>query len=109
MTDFVRPDQIFEVPIAGGTLRISPSCDFMHQFPNGAWMLKYWDTDHDPPRMCNVFMEESSAAFLIDHCDLDVAPRTFMGEQEHTQWVGWAATHSIMDLDFEIDDNGASS
>lgn len=103
MNNFVRPDKIYEIPIQGGELKISPSCDFVHQFPNGAWMLKYWDVDNEPPRMCNVFMDEAAAAFLIDSCDLDVLPRTFMGEQEHSQWIGWAALHSLDDLDFETD------
>ncbi len=105
--NFVKPDRCFQVPIDGGELKISPSCDFMNHFPNDAWMLKYWDVEHEPPRMCNVFMNSASAQFLIDHCELEIVERKFMGEQEHSQWLGWASMYDLAELDFEpeIDDN----
>jgi hypothetical protein len=100
MHDYIRPDRCFEVPIQGGVLKISPSVDFLHYLPNGAWMLKYWDTEHNPSRMCNVFMHEDAAHFLMTQCDVEVIAREHMGEQEYDQYLGWAANHTLMDLDF---------
>jgi hypothetical protein len=99
VSDFVRADVVHRVPIQGGELLISPSMDFLHHFPNGAWVLKYWDSENDPPRFCNVFMHEDSANYLVENCDVEVMPREFMGTAEHEQYLGWAATQ-LTELDF---------
>lgn len=108
MSDFVRPDHIYRVPMEGGSeLQISPSIDFLHTFPNGAWVLKYYDPNNEPPRFCNIFMSEESAMFLIEHCEVEAMDRQFMGAQEHEQYLGWAATFQLSELDFDIgEDNG---
>lgn len=104
MSDFeVVPDRIFEIPMADGVLQVSPSCDIMHVFANGATMLKYWDVNNEPPRMCNVFMDQASAAWLVNTCDLEVLERKRMGTQEHEQYIGWAAMQ-LCDEDFGIED-----
>jgi hypothetical protein len=102
MNDFIRPDKCFQVPIEGGELKVSPSIDFLHYFPNGAWMLKYFDGEHDPPRFCNVLMTEQSAYWLMTNCGVEVMAREYMSESEHDQYLGWAATHQLAELDFEI-------
>lgn len=103
MSEFIVPDVIYKVPINGGELFISPSCDFLHHFPNDAWMLKYWNTDEQPPSLHNVFMHEDSAQFLQNKCKVEVLERKRMGQEEHEQYLGWAATQ-LADLDFDIED-----
>lgn len=107
--NYIRPDQVYEIPIQGGVLMVSPSCDIMHHFRNGAWMLKYWDVNHEPPRMCNVFMPDATAAALVDMCDLEVLDRKYMGAQEHEQWVGWSATYNLLELDFVPEEEGGEN
>lgn len=89
---YIKPDLLYTVPIDNGELHISPSMDFLHFFPPlGAYMLKYYDVDHVPPRMCNVMLNEDSARFLMDHCKVEVIFRESMGVEEHEQLLGWQA------------------
>jgi hypothetical protein len=102
MTDFVRPDTIHQVPIQGGVLSISPSIDFLHHFPNDAWVLKYWNSEGG--NMCNVFMTGESAHFLNRVCGVEIMERQYMGTQEHEQYLGWASMTLLTELDFEAED-----
>lgn len=102
--NYIQPDKLFTIPIQGGELNISPSCDVMHHLPNDAWMLKYWDLDSEPPKLCNVFMDSGAAAALIEMCELEVCERKVMRNEEHSQWVGWAALHELDGLDFDVPD-----
>lgn len=105
MSDFIVPDQIHVVPIVGGELKLSPSHDFLHHFErNGAWILKYWNCDAEPPHMSNVLLNAAAAQFLIDSCGIEVCERKRMGEQEHEQYLEWATLHELQELDF--DDSG---
>lgn len=111
ISEFVIPDNIFEVPIVNGVLHISPSHDFIHHWEaNGAWMLKYWNTDVEPPRMNNIPVNEEQANFLIKACGIEVCERVRMGTQEHEHYLAWASVNELAELDFipeEQDDSEA--
>lgn len=100
---YIKPDRIFTVPIADGELYVSPATDFLHYFrPLGVYMLKYWDLDNEPPRLCNVMMGEESAKWLMDKCDVECFDRKSIGEQEHEQLIHWQASElESSGLDFE--------
>lgn len=104
---YISPDRLYSVPVDNGILHISPSMDFLHFFPPlGAYMLKYYDVDHVPPRMCNVMMNEDSARFLMENCKVEVIFRESMGVQEHEQLLTWQASQlsdSAFDFEFPPD------
>lgn len=101
MSDFIFEDIVHTVPIEGGHLYLSPAHDFLHHFErNGAWILKYWNTEAEPPRFNNVVMCEESARFLIEHCDIEVTPRRKMSVQEHEHYMLFCEDQ-MGDLDFE--------
>lgn len=104
MSEFIRKDQIHRVPIQGGELMVSSSHDFLHHFSrNGAWILKYWESNHEPPRFHNVVLAEEAAHWLMENCDLEVCERRFMGEQEHEHFMQWQEVN-LGELDFEVDE-----
>lgn len=107
MSEFIREDKVYSVPIVNGELLISPSHDFLHHWHrNGAWMLKYYNTEAEPPRMCNIPVSEVQARYLIDNCGLEVCQREFIGTQEHEHYLAWQATQ-LDDLDFEVDESAS--
>lgn len=88
MSDFVRPDVLFRVPIIDGELLLSPSHDFIHHFErNGAYILKYIDMESDPPCPKNVPINEAGAFALRDTCQIEILEREFMGEQEYEHYL----------------------
>jgi hypothetical protein len=103
MSNFVIPDQVHLIPIQNGVLRLSPSYDILHHWEeNNAWMLKYWNTDVQPPTFCNIPLGQEQADFLIQACGIEVCERKRMGEQEFQHYVGWLGTQGAIDhLDFE--------
>lgn len=102
IAEFVKPDVIHQVPIQGGVLQLSPAHDFIiHWEANGAWMLKYWNQDIEPPKMCNIPINEAQARFLISACELEVCERHVMREQEHQHYLAWASLNALAELDFE--------
>jgi hypothetical protein len=109
MSEFVKKDVVYVVPIMDCELSICPSMDFMHHWQrNGAWMLKYWDVDVEPPRIANVLMNEAGAHALIRFCGLEVCERTFMGEQEHDHYIQFQEAQ-LDQLDFEVGDDNVDS
>lgn len=105
LKDFVIPDRVYQVPITEGELLLSPTHDFIHHFPAiDAWMLKYWNSQAEPPTFNNIPLHEEAAQFLIDSCGLEVCIRERMGAQEHEHYLGWAATNQLSDLDFPVSD-----
>lgn len=104
MSDFIRKDRVYEVPIQGGELLLSPSHDFLHHWArNGAWILKYWDSASEPPKFHNVILAEESAHWLMENCGIEVCERQFMGTQEHDHYLQWQETQ-LDDLDFEVEE-----
>lgn len=100
----VRPDQLYEVPITGGELHISPSTDVLHYYPwLDAWILKYFDTDHEPPRLCNVVIDQRAAEQLVTHLDLEICTRTFITESEleHVRQWGAAMLDAVFGAEFD--------
>ena len=92
--DNVRRDEIYTFPIEGGELKVSPSYDFLNYFPwLDRWILKYWNTDSEPPTFCDVMLPNKSAEFLIAHCDLEVCSRTFIGESERERLLAYDSEH----------------
>ena len=90
MADYVQPDRMYRIPIIDGELHVSPSYDILHRFePLGAWVLKYWNVDHDPPQFSNVPMSNEAALFLIEECGIQVCYRTFIGTEEHKHLLDW--------------------
>jgi len=104
MSEFVRKDQLYRVPIQGGELTVSPSHDFLHHWArNGAWMLKYWDANNEPPRMVNLVMEEEAARWLMAACGVEMMEREFMGTMEHEHYMRWMES-KMGELDFDVDE-----
>jgi len=102
VSEFIRKDRVYEVPIEGGELLVSPSHDFLHHFArNGAWILKYWEANANPPKFNNVLLNEDSARWLMEHCELEVCERQYMGEQEHDHYLQWQETQ-LDELDFDV-------
>lgn len=65
-------------------------------------MLKYFNMEVSPPRLCNVPMSEEAAYFLMQQCEVECIFREAMGAQEHDQWVEWQAGE-ISEADFGLD------
>lgn len=81
--DNIRPDQIYTVPIVNGELHLSPAHDFLHYFPwLDQWMLKYWNSESEPPTFCDVIIKKEAAEFLVSQLDMEVCCRTFITESE---------------------------
>lgn len=100
---YVKPDKVYNIPIIGGELQICPSIDFLHFFPPlGAFLLKYFNMDIVPPKLCNVPMNEQAAYFLMQQCEVECIFREHMGEEEHDQWVNWQAGQ-ISEADFGLE------
>lgn len=104
MSEFVRPDCIYQVQIINAELLLSPSHDFIHHFRrNGAYILKYIDLESDPPRMSNIPMTEENALALSKGCNLEIVEREYFGQQEYDHYM--AFMDSQLDrLDFTVDE-----
>ncbi len=105
MSEFIRPNRMYGVPIQGGELKISPSHDILHHWMrNGAWMLKYMDQGPEGVNMKNVVLHQEAAEWLITHCDLEVCERTFMSVDGHEHYLQ-LQEGSLSDLDFDTPDD----
>ena len=106
MSEFIFEDVIHRVPIDDGELLLSPAHDFLHHFQrNGAWILKYWNSQAEPPCFNNILMCQESAEFLIEHCDIEVLERQRMGSQEHEHYMRFCEDQ-LGELDFEPSPEG---
>lgn len=100
----IRKDLTFRVPTSFGHLDVCPHIDTMHHFaPIGAWILKYFDSKDEPPRMKDVVMDARSAEWLITICQMDVLERTFMTTSEHQHYLDFQQDN-LQDLDFEAEE-----
>lgn len=100
---YVKPDKVYKVPVTDGELKICPTIDFIHFFPPlGAYILKYFNMESEPPRLCNVPMDEKAAYFLMQQCEVECVFRESMGEEEHDQWVNWQTTE-LNEADFGLE------
>lgn len=104
MSEFVRPDVIYRVPIIDGELMLSPSHDFVHHFKrNGAYILKYIDMESDPPCPKNIPVSEEHAFALRDNCQLEILEREYMGAQEFEHYMQFMDSQ-LDRLDFTVDE-----
>lgn len=87
---YIRPDLMFNVPIDGGELHISPAYDVLHSFPPlKAYILKYWN--EATGKMMDLHLHDHSAEWLVDKCGLLVLDRPFITAYEHDKLIGWKA------------------
>lgn len=97
---YIQPNKLFQVPIVGGELTISPAFDFIHHFgPLGAHILRYWDSDnktlHDIP------LSAEAAGFLVAKCELEVVERVRIYEAENNNIVDYRAKY-LSEEDFGL-------
>lgn len=102
MSEYVRKDVIYRVPIQNGEMYISPSHDFLHRFERiSAWILKYVATDaENNQKVCNVPLTDFQASWLVENCGLEVVNRTFIGAEEHEHWLASQDSASSLEEQF---------
>lgn len=105
MGRMIVPDRLFRVPIEGGELCLSPSYDFLNYFPFvGAYILKYFNQEAQPPALCDVMLSERSAKWLMDTCGIECLERKTMSVSEHDRWIEWSSMQLEAEYGAELAD-----